>query len=70
VKAWLSRERVPFTAYNVDEDERAYDDLLARGLRTVPVTVFGDRIVKGFDPGGLTALVAAWRAQPDRPAQP
>jgi len=70
VKEFLSREAVPFTAYNVDEDERAYDDLVARGLRIIPVTVFGDRMVKGFDPGGLTALVAAWRAQPDRPAQP
>ena len=70
MKEFLSREAVPFTAYNVDEDERAYDDLVARGLRTIPVTVFGDRIVKGFDPGGLTALVAAWRAQPDRPVQP
>jgi hypothetical protein len=69
VKEFLSREAVPFTAYNVDEDERAYDDLVARGLRTIPVTVFGDWIVKGFDPGGLAALLAAWRAQPDQPAQ-
>jgi hypothetical protein len=42
VKALLSREGVPFTAYNVDEDDRAYDDLIARGFRTIPVTVFGE----------------------------
>jgi len=54
---------VPFTAYNVDEDDRAYDDLIARGWRTVPVTVIGDRVMKGFDADALTAALAAWRAQ-------
>jgi len=66
VKAWLSREGVPFTAYNVDQDERAYDDLIARGFRTVPVTVFGDRtddVVRGFDEPALTAALAEWRAK-------
>ena len=53
---------MPFTAYNVDEDERAYDELVARGLRTVPVTIFGDRIVKGFDPEALARVVAESRA--------
>jgi hypothetical protein len=61
VKAWLSQEGVPFTAYNVDEDDRAYDDLIARGLRTVPVTIIGDRIVKGFDVAALTEAIAGWR---------
>jgi glutaredoxin len=42
VKALLSREGVPFTAYNVDEDDRAYDELVARGFRTIPVTIFDD----------------------------
>ena len=57
---------MPFTAYNVDEDDRAYDDLIARGFRTVPVTVFGDHIdnvVKGFDEPALTAALAEWRAK-------
>ena len=69
MKEFLSRAGVPFAAYNVDEDERAYDDLIARGLRTVPVTVFGERIVKGFDQPGLDAIVAAWRARPEAPVQ-
>ena len=59
----LSREGLHFTAHNVDEDDRAYDELLARGWRTVPVTVFGDRIVKGYDVPALTAAIAAWRAR-------
>jgi glutaredoxin len=61
VKAWLSREQVPFTAYNVDEDERAYDDLIARGFRTVPVTIVGEQIVNGFDEASLTDAIEKWR---------
>jgi glutaredoxin len=61
VKELLSREGVPFTAYNVDEDERAYDELLARGWRTVPVTVIGERVLKGFSPVELASAIAEWR---------
>ena len=54
MKELLSREGLPFTAHNVDEDDRAYDELIARGCRTVPVTVFGDQVVKGYDVPALT----------------
>jgi glutaredoxin len=63
VKEFLSRAGVPFTAYNVDEDDRAYDDLVARGFRSVPLAIIGDRAVKGFDPDALTAAIAEWRAR-------
>jgi glutaredoxin-like protein NrdH len=63
VKEFLSREGVPFTARNVDEDDSAYDELIARGYRTVPVTILGDQAVKGFDVPALTAAIAKWRAQ-------
>ena len=59
MKEFLSHAGVEFTAYNVDEDERAYDALVARGLRTVPVTIAGERVVRGFDVPALEALVAA-----------
>ena len=65
MKALLSREGVPFTAYNVDEDDRAYDDLVARGFRTIPLTIFGDRtdlVIRGFDEPALMAAIADWRA--------
>jgi glutaredoxin-like protein NrdH len=61
VKELLSREGVPFTAYNVDEDERAYDELLSRGWRTVPVTVIGERVLRGFNPVELASAIAEWR---------
>ena len=54
---------MPFTAYNVDEDEKAYDDLTARGWRTIPVTIIGDEIVKGFDAAALAKAIAAWRTR-------
>ena len=61
MKELLSREGVPFTAYNIDEDEHAYDELMARGWRTVPVTVIGDRVLQGFNPVELADAIAAWR---------
>jgi glutaredoxin len=63
VKELLSREGVRFTARNVDEDEGAYDELLARGLRTVPVTVIGDTVIRGYDPDAIK------RALADHPAE-
>jgi glutaredoxin len=67
VKELLSREGVPFTAYNVDEDDRAYDELIARGFRTIPVTVVDvvdvvDVVVRGFDEPALRSAIAGWRA--------
>jgi glutaredoxin len=61
VKELLSREGVPFTSYNIDEDEHAYDELIARGWRTVPVTVIGERVLQGFNPVELADAIAAWR---------
>ena len=68
MKELLSREGVPFTACNVDEDDDAYDTLVARGWRTVPVTTFGERVLKGFNPVELTAAVAEWRSRQTPPA--
>ena len=62
MKELLSRAGVPFTAKNVDEDDRAYDELVARGMRSVPVTVIGDRVLTGFHPVELDDAIDAWRA--------
>ncbi len=53
---------MPFTAYNVDEDDRAYDELVARGWRTVPVTIICTQVIKGYDADALQVAIAAWRA--------
>jgi glutaredoxin len=62
VKELLSRAAVPFTAKNVDEDDRAYDELIALGMRTVPVTVIGDRVLTGFHPVELADAIDVWRS--------
>ena len=63
MKELLSRAGVPFTAKNVDEDDQAYDDLIARGVRTVPLTIIGDRALIGFHPAELADAIEAWRAK-------
>ena len=57
----LSREGVPFTAYNIEEDDRAYDQLIALGMRTVPVTVIDGETIKGFDEPALMRAIQKWR---------
>jgi glutaredoxin 3 len=61
VKELLSREQVPFTAYNVDEDDRAYDELIARGFRTVPVTVIDGETIKGFDEAAIMRAIGKFK---------
>ena len=63
MKELLSREGVSFTAYNVDEDQGAYDELIERGWRTVPVTIIGERTLRGFDPVDLASAIAEWRSR-------
>ena len=48
---------MPFEVKNVETDLAAYQDLIARGFRTVPVTIIGDSdppvAVTGFNESGL-----------------
>lgn len=60
MKGFLSRAGVPFVVRDVDEDDRAHDDLVALGYRTVPLTLVAGRAVRGFDEVALRdALTAA-----------
>ena len=43
----------------MDDDIAAYDELLRRGWRAVPVTFVGGAAgIRGFDPGALAAALA------------
>jgi glutaredoxin len=65
VKGFLSQAGVEITVRDVDADPSAYDELLARGWRTVPVTIIGDRSVRGFDRAALQeALTVAKKVEP------
>jgi glutaredoxin len=68
VKEFLSRAGHAFDARNIEEDDRAYDELLALGARAVPVTVIDGQIVMGFDRTKLRAALATAGAgsSPDR----
>lgn len=69
MKAWLSQAGVAFVAHDVEEDDAAYEALLATGYRAVPVTVIGDRAIRGFQPEALADALSAWRG-PDDPTAP
>jgi glutaredoxin len=62
VKEFLSREGHPFTVRNVEEDDTAYEALLALGFRAVPVTIVNGRSIKGFDEPALRAALAGVRS--------
>lgn len=67
MKEFLSREGHAFIDKNVEEDPGAYEELLALGWRAVPVTIIGERTIKGFDEAELRgALVGASISSPDR----
>ena len=58
VKEFLSREGYTFTAKNVEDDDSAYEELIALGVRTIPVAIIGDRMISGFDEPKLREALA------------
>ena len=58
MKELLSREGYTFTVKNVDEDPAAYDELIARGFRTIPVTIVDGTAIRGFDVAALHQALA------------
>ena len=59
MKEFLSRAGQTFTVKLVDEDNAAYDELIALGYRTVPVTIVDGRAVRGFDADALAKALEA-----------
>ncbi|HTM27715.1 MAG TPA: glutaredoxin family protein [Vicinamibacterales bacterium] len=68
MKEFLSRAGHAFDARNIEEDDRAYDELLALGPRAVPVTVIDGQVVIGYDRAKLREALAtaAGGSSPDR----
>lgn len=62
MKEFLSLAGVPFVVRDVDDDDGAYEELVSRGWRTIPVTFVGDRAIKGFDPVALREALQAGQA--------
>lgn len=59
MKEFLSRAGHTFTVKQVDEDDTAYAELIALGVRTIPLTVIGGQMIKGYDEPKLRAAIAA-----------
>jgi glutaredoxin len=57
VKEFLSRNGLEFTVKNVDDDTDAFNEMVALGLMTIPVTVIGDTVVRGYDEKRLRAAL-------------
>ena len=58
MKEFLSREGHTFEAKNIEENDAAYDELMALGARAVPVTVIDKQVIIGFDQARLRAALA------------
>jgi len=59
VKEFLSRAGREFVVRNVDEDNAAYKELMDLGIMTIPVTIVGDYVVRGFDEKKLREALEA-----------
>lgn len=59
VKEFLSREGHTFETKHIEDDDAAYDELMALGARAVPTTVIGSTVITGFDQARLRAALAA-----------
>jgi len=59
VKEFLSRAGRPFTVRSVDDDPEAFNELVALGLMSIPVTIIGDYVVRGYDEKKLREALAA-----------
>jgi glutaredoxin len=57
VKEFLSRNGLDFTVKNVDEDTDAFNEMVALGLMTIPVTLVDDIVVRGYDEKRLRAAL-------------
>jgi hypothetical protein len=63
VREFLSAQGVEFEDRNIRASQAWRAELLARrGELVVPLLLYGDRAVVGFDPDALAEVAAAWRA--------
>jgi hypothetical protein len=57
VKEFLSRNGREFVVKHVDDDPDAFNELVALGIMTIPVTVIDDIVVRGYDEKRLRAAL-------------
>jgi glutaredoxin len=57
VKEFLSRNGLEFTVKNVDDNPEAFNEMVALGLMSIPVTIVDDIVVRGYDEKRLRAAL-------------
>ena len=63
MREYLQAESVEFDDRNIRQSEEARQELLSlTGNLIVPLLIFGDRRVTGFDPDGLNQITRAYHA--------
>ncbi|PZE20679.1 glutaredoxin family protein [Paenibacillus xerothermodurans] len=58
VKKFLNDQGVAFEERNIDLDEKYAEELWNTGMRSVPVTVIGDKKILGFNQTQLNKAIA------------
>lgn len=56
-KKWLSDNRIRFTEYDVEKNERGRRDYIQLGARGVPVILVGKQRMNGFSPGRMQQML-------------
>ncbi|MBN2979975.1 glutaredoxin family protein [Cohnella algarum] len=62
VKSFLAEQNVAFEERNIDLDEKYAEELWNSGMRSVPVTVIGERKILGFNQTELTRALEELKA--------
>jgi hypothetical protein len=70
MKALLSRRGVEFDEFNVVADPSAMDELVSRGIMSVPAAILGERSMSGWNPTRLAELLGVQlEEEPVAPAE-
>ncbi|MBM7564935.1 glutaredoxin family protein [Paenibacillus sacheonensis] len=62
VKSFLSDRGVTYEERNIDLNDQYGEELWNTGLRSVPVTVVGERSILGFNQVELNRALAEWQS--------
>ncbi len=62
VKEYLKKADIEFKELDICQDEDAVEELKRLGAMTVPCTVAGDMVIRGFDKTKLDELIACLTA--------
>jgi glutaredoxin len=57
LKKWLRQHKIKYTEKDITKDRQAWDELIQRGVRATPLTVYGDKKVAGFQPEEIEKMM-------------